>query len=337
MDFSQQTDFYSDIRTLIEHSRTKVYEAVNFSMVQTYWQIGKRIFEEEQNGNGQTDYEKILVESLEEQLTSDFGKGFDANNLIYMRRLFISFPVANTLRPLLSWSHYRLIINLVEAQAQFFYMNKAADNHWSVQQLTQKIESQYYHRTLSVKTKEQKNEEFPENELQYTASDLIKDPYLIGFLDINSVNVNLKQELEKAILDKIHDYLLELSNGFCFVSRQKHIVTQQNEHYHIDLVFYNYLLRCFILISYRLGELTEEDDLVMDQYVRMYDDIYKPKDDNPTFGILISSQNGETEVKYASLNDRKQIFSSLYQLVIPSKEEFAEIVNAEIQHQLSEI
>jgi len=336
MDFSQQTDFYSELKKLIEYSRTKVYEAVNSSMIQTYWQIGKRIFEEQHNGKGYTGYEKILVESLEEQLTSDFGKGFDANNLIYMRRLFSTFPVANVLRPLLSWSHYRLIINLEEAQAQFFYMNKAADNHWSVQQLTQKIESQYYHRTLSVKTKEQKNEELTEDNLPYTPSDLIRDPYLIGFLDINPAKGNLKQELEQTILDKIHDYLLELSNGFCFVSRQKHIVTQQNEHYHIDLVFYNYLLRCFILISYRLGELTEEDDHVMDQYVRMYDDVYKPKDDNPTFGILISSQNGETEVKYASLNDRKQIFSSLYNLVIPSKEELTEIVNAEIKQQMSE-
>jgi len=336
MDFSQQTDFYSDIKTLIELSRTKVYETVNFTMIQTYWQIGKRIFEEEQNGKEQIDYGKFIIEGLEKQLTSDFGKGFDRSNLIYMRRFYSTFPVVNTLRPSLSWSHYRLIINVDEAQAQFFYMTKAADNHWSVQQLTQKIESQYYHRTLSIKTKKQKNEELTGDDLRYTASELIRDPYLIGFLDINPVHINLKQELEKAILDKIHDYLLELANGFSFVSRQKHIVTQQNEHYHIDLVFYNYLLRCFILISYRLGELTEEDDLMMDRYVRMYDDIYKPKEDNPTFGILISSQKGKTEVKYTSLNDRKQIFSSLYHLVIPSKEELTEIVNAEIQHQLSE-
>jgi len=336
MNVSQQNEFYSGIKTLIKRSRTNVYEAVNFSMVQTYWQIGKRIFEEQQKGNGQTDYGKFIVESLGKQLTIDFGKGFDYNNLIDMRLFFSTFPTVNTLRSMLSWSHYRLIINLEEAQAQVFYMNKAADNHWSVQQLTQKIESQYYQRTLSVKTEEPKSEELPENELLYAPSDLIRDPYLIGFLDINPLlKINQKQELEQAVIDKIHDYLLELANGFCFVSRQKHIITPQNEHYHIDLVFYNYLLRCFILISYRLGELTDEDDLMMNRYVMMYDDKYKPKDDNPTFGIVIGSQNGKTEVKYASLNDRKQIFSSLYHLVIPPKEEFAEVVTAEVQHLIS--
>jgi len=336
MDYLQQTEFYSDIRTLIEHSRTKVYEAVNFSMIQTYWQIGKRIFEEEQSRKEQTDYGKFIIAGLEKQLTSDFGKGFDGTNLIYMRRFFSTFPVVNTLRPLLSWSHYRLIINVDEAKAQFFYMTKAADNHWSVQQLTQKIESQYYHQTLSVKAKEPENPTFPNDELQYKPSDLITDRYILEYLDIKPDAAYLKQELIRIVLDKIQDFMLELANGFCFVTRQKHIITTLNEHYHIDLVFYNYLLRCFVLINLRFGEPTNEDDQMMDRYVQMYDDKFKPKDDNPTFGILICSHNGETEVKYASLNDHKQIFSSLYQMVIPSKEELAEIVTAEIQHQINE-
>jgi predicted nuclease of restriction endonuclease-like (RecB) superfamily len=243
----------------------------------------------------------------------------------------------NTLQPLLSWSHYRLIINVEEEQAQLFYMNKAADNHWSAKQLTQQIESHYYHRTLSVKTKEHEHKGLPKDELQYEPSDLIIDPDVHEFLDTKPSTGNLKRVLNQAVLDKIQDFFLELANGFCLVTRQKHLVTEQNNHYHIDLVFYNYLLRCFVLINLSLGALTNEDELIMDRYVQMYDDKFKPKDDNPTFGILICSNNGETEVKYTSLNDRKQIFLSLYQMVIPSKEELADIVNDEMQRLTSEI
>lgn len=313
-----------------------VYEVINFEMVQTYWQIGKRIFEEEQKGKEITGYGEFLIENLELQLTREFGNGFDRNGMAYMRRFFLTFPIANTLRPVLSWSHYRLIINVEEEQAHFFYMNKAADNHWSVQQLTQQIESKYYTRSLSDSLNEAENDGLLMDELQCKASDLFRDPYLLEFLDFKPVNLSLKHELEQAVLDKIHEYLLELANGFCFVTRQKHVATEQNERYHIDLVYYNYLLRCFVLVNLRLGEITGEDELILDRYVQMYDDKIKPKDDNPTFGILICSHNGKTEVKYAPLNDRKQVFSSLYQLVIPSKNELAEIVTAEIQQQINE-
>ena len=333
MDFSQHTEFYSDIKKLIENSREKVYEAVNLAMVQTYWRIGKRIFEEEQKAKDQIGYGKFLIESLEEQLANEFGNSFDSSNLICMRRFFSFFPKVNSLQPFLSWSHYRLIINVEGEQAQYFYMNKAADNHWSVQQLTQKIESQYYHRTLSVKALEPEKESLPKDEIIYKTSDLIKDRHVLEYLDIHPLKAYLGQELNQIILDKIQDFLLELSNGFCFVTRQKRINTELNEHYHIDLVFYNYLLRCFVLINLRLGVVTDEDILMIHRYVQMYDDKIKLKDDNPTFGILICSQSNETFVKYTALDERKQIFSTLYQLVIPAKEEFAEIVTAEIQIQ----
>lgn len=336
MNFSLQNDFYSEIKTLIESSRTKVYESVNFVVVETYWQIGKRIFEEEQKGKEQIDFEKVLVESLGKQLTADFGYSFDGSNLIYMRRFYSTFPVLDTLRPLLSWSHYRLIINVEEEQAQIFYMNKAADNQWSVQQLSQQIESRYYQWTLSVKTKELENQGVSEEDLHFESSDFIRDPYLLGFLNIKPFKSNLKFELELAVLDRIQNFMLELTNGFCLVSRQKHQPTEHNEHYHIDLAFYNYLLRCFVLINFRFGPLTDEDVLVMDRYTHMYDEKFRPKDDNPTFGIIICSNNGQIDVTYASLNEKDQLFSTLYQLVIPSKEELAEIVSAEIQQQMSE-
>ena len=336
MDLSLQTEFYSGIKTLIEKSRIKVYEDANFGMLHTYWQIGKRIFEEEQRGSEITGYEELLIENLESQLAGESGKGFDRSNLAYIRRFFLTFPMENTLRPVLSWSHYRLIINVEEEQAHNFYMNKAADNHWSVQQLTQQIESKYYAESLSDSMKEVENDGILMDKLPCKPSDLLRDPYLLEFIDFMPGNLNLKHELEQAVLDKIHDFLLEIANGFCLVSRQKHSATEQNEHYHIDLVFYNYLLRCFVIINLRLGITTEEDEQILDRYVQMYDDKIRPKDDNPTFGILICSHDGETEVKFASLNDRKHIFSSLYQLVIPSKEDFTEVVNTEIQHQINE-
>jgi len=336
MDLSLQTEFYTGIKTLIEKSRIEAYEGANLEMIQTYWQIGKQIFEEVQSGSEITGYEEFLVENLESQLTIEFGKGFNRNNLAYMRRFFLTFPMENTLRPVLSWSHYRLIINADEELAHFFYMNKAADNHWSVQQLTQQIESKYYTRSLSDNMKEEENDGLLMDELKCKASDMFRDPYLLEYLDLKPVNVSLKHELEQAVLDKIHDFLLEIANGFCLVSRQKHNATEQNERYHIDLVFYNYLLRCFVIINLRLGKITEEDEQILDRYVQMYDDKIRPKDDNPTFGILICSHDGETEVKFASLNDRKHIFSSLYQLVIPSKEDFTEVVTTEIKHQINE-
>jgi len=336
MYLSKQKEFYSEIKTLIEQSRSKIFDSVNLEIIKTYWQIGKRIFEEEQNEKEQTIFSAYLIEDLAAQLTRDFGNGFNSSNLIYMRQFFRTFPVENMLRPILSWSHYRLIINLDEDQAKLFYMNNAADNHWSVQQLTHQIESHNYHRTFSTGTKEQENQGLPENKLQSKPTQLIKDPLVLKFLDIKPITVNLEQELKIAILDKIQDFLLDLANGYCLVSRQKLITSDQNEHYHIDLVFYNYLLRCFILINVRLDAFSDEDSLIMDRYVKMYDDKFKPKDDNPTFGILICSQNGDTEVKYSSPNDPNQIFITLYQLVIPAKEEFAEIVRVEIQHKISE-
>lgn len=336
MNLTHQFEFYTEIRTLIEHSRKDIFESVNSAIIQTYWQVGKRIFEQEQNQGENADFGAILKESLKVQLTRDFGNGFDWSNLINICRFYTTFPNINTIRSQLSWSHYQLIINVEDEKARLFYMNRAADDRWSVEHLALQIQSSYYDRMLSVKTKKKRNHELSKNELHYKASDLIKDPFVLEFLDIKPISSNLKQDLNKAVGDKIQDYLLGLANGFCLVNRQKYIVTELNKHYHIDLVFYNYLIRCFILIDLRFGELAAEDILMMDRYIEMYDDKFKLKDDNPTFGISIFSNNVRTEVKYTALNDRKQMFSSLYQLVIPSNEDLAEIVDQEVKHLISE-
>jgi len=336
MNLSHQLEFYSEVRTLIEQSRKEIFESVNSAIIQTYWQLGKRIFEEEQKERDHPDFGATLIETLKGQLNRDFGNGFDWSNLVKIRHFYTTFPNINALRSQLSWSHYQLIINIEDERARIFYMNQAADDRWSVEQLALQIQSLYYDRMLRVKTKEQENHELPKSELHYKPSDLIKDPFVLEFLDIKPISSNSKQDLNKAVGDKIQDYLLALANGFCLVNRQKYIVTELNKHYHIDLVFYNYLIRCFVLIDLRFGELLAEDTMMMDRYIEMYDDKFKLKDDNPTFGILICSNNVRTEVKYAALSDRKQVFTTLYQLVIPSKEDLAEIVEHEIKFQISQ-
>ncbi len=322
--------FYSDIKTLIEQSRAKTYQAVNFAMVQTYWQIGKRIVEEEQAGNTRAGYGENLIEMLSEKLTIDFGKGFSRRNVFYMKSLYLAFPIVHALRAQLSWTHYRLILQVENKNEREFYLNEAAKEHWSTRQLERQIQTNFYQRVLSTKTAAEKPAK-PESE-SFNPADFIKDPYILEFLDLKPYASYLEKELEQAILSRLQEFLLELGKGFCFVARQKHIATEQNRHYHIDLVFYNYLLRCFVLIDLKIGTLGAEDVGKMDMYVRMYEDQFKPKDDNPTLGIILCSQSDETVVKYSLLNDRKQLFASQYQLVIPSEKMLAKVVDDEIQH-----
>ncbi|MCX6238618.1 MAG: DUF1016 N-terminal domain-containing protein [Bacteroidia bacterium] len=210
MDHSLQTAFYSEIKTLIEQSRSKIYQAVNFAMVQTYWQIGKRIFEEEQNGKERADYGTFLIENLSEQLTYDFGKGFDRRNLFYMRKFYSAFSIVNALRSQLSWTHYRMIINVEDDNARLFYINESAENHWSTRQLERQIQTLCYHRMLSAQTNETELMALPKGEFQYKPSDFIKDPYVLEFLDIKPYTAYLEHELEQAVLDKIQDFLLEI-------------------------------------------------------------------------------------------------------------------------------
>jgi predicted nuclease of restriction endonuclease-like (RecB) superfamily len=327
---ANNSGFYDDIKMLIEQSRARAYQAVNFAMVQTYWQIGKRIVEEEQAGSTRAGYGENLIEMLAEQLTADFGKGFDKRNLFYMRRFYIAFPIMNALRSQLSWTHYRFLIQLDNQDEREYYLNEAANEHWSTRQLERQIQTNYYQRVLSIKDEDETPEkQKPES---FNPADFIKDPYILEFLDLKPYTPYLEKELEQAILNRLQDFLLELGKGFCFVARQKHMATEQNRHYHIDLVFYNYLLRCFVLVDLKIGTLTAEDVGKMDMYVRMYEDQFKPADDNPTLGIILCSQSDETVVKYSLLNDRKQLFASQYRLVVPSEKALAKVVDDEIQH-----
>jgi predicted nuclease of restriction endonuclease-like (RecB) superfamily len=322
--------FYNEIKSLIVQSRFKIYQTVNFAMVQTYWQIGKRIVEEEQAGSTRAGYGESLIDMLSERLTTDFGKGFSRRNVFYMRSLYVSFPIVHALRAQLSWTHYRLILQIDNQKEREYYLNEAAKEHWSTRQLERQIQTNWYQRVLSTKPEvETPAKQEPES---FNPADFIKDPYILEFLDLKPYTPYLEKELEQAILNRLQDFLLELGKGFCFVARQKHISTEQNRHYHIDLVFYNYLLRCFVLVDLKIGTLTAEDVGKMDMYVRMYEDQFKPADDNPTLGIILCPQTDETVVKYSLLNDRKQLFASQYRLVVPSEKALAKVIDDEIQH-----
>ncbi len=322
-------DFYSEIRRLISNSRQKVASTVNFVMVETYWHIGKRIVEEEQNGKERADYGTSLISELSKRLTAEFGNGFTARNLRNMRQFYMQFPIWHAVRAELSWSHYRLLISVENETARNYYINETITNNWSTRALERQINSLYYERILSSKDKNPVKEEMLEKTKNLQAEDVLKDPMVLEFLLLKENAHYLESELEQAIIDKLNEFLLELGKGFAFVSRQKRISTE-SKHFYIDLVFYNYLLKCFVLIDLKTGELTHQDIGQMDMYVRLYEDKYKSADDNPTIGIILCSKKDQTVVKYSVLNDNKHLFATKYQLYLPTEKELAAEIEREI-------
>lgn len=319
---TQNHSFYKDIKSILQNAKDNAYRQVNFIMVEAYWNIGKRIVEEEQNGEEKAKYGQYLIKELSLQLTQDFGKGFTASNLKMMRQFYNAFPKRHTLCDQLSWSHYRLIVRLKDENARNYYIEESVKSNWSVRALERQINSLYYERILASKDKNAiaKEAEEKTKDLQLSLKDIIKDPYVLEFLDLKQNDKFYESELETALIGKVQDFLLELGRGFAFVARQKRIKTQTNDFY-IDLVFYNYLLKCFVIIDLKIGELTHQDIGQIDMYVNMYDELEKDKSDNPTIGIILCTDKDETIVKYSHINDKENLFVSKYQLYLPSEEE----------------
>jgi predicted nuclease of restriction endonuclease-like (RecB) superfamily len=307
---------------------------VNFIMVEAYWNIGQQIVEEEQNGKDRAEYGSYLIKELSTKLTKDFGKGFTQQNLRNMRQFYNCFPIRSTLCSELSWSHYRLIMRLDNPLARLWYTEESSKSNWSVRALERQIGTFYYERIISSKEKQPLINEAKENtkDLQLTSKDIIKDPYVLEFLDLKQNNAFYESDLESALIEKIQDFLLELGRGFAFVARQKRIKTETSDFY-IDLVFYNYMLKCFVIIDLKKGKLTHQDVGQMDMYVRMYDDMEKEQNDNPTIGIILCADKDNTVVKYSVLNDNENLFVSKYQLYLPSEAE----LKAEIERDVFEL
>ena len=326
-----QTNIYQTIKNILQTARDNAYQQVNFIMVEAYWNIGKQIVEEEQKGEDRAKYGSYLIKELSRQLNDEFGKGYSQQSIRNMRQFYKSFPIRSTLWSELSWSHYKLIIRLKDENARAWYMEEAVKSHWSVRALERQIGTHYYERLLSSQEKKSVELEAVEKtkDMLVSSKDLIKDPYVLEFLDLKENKSFLESELEEALIGKIQEFLLELGRGFAFVDRQKRIKTEHSDFY-IDLVFYNYILKCFVVIDLKRGKLTHQDVGQMDMYVRMFDDLEKSEDDNPTIGIILCTEKDNTVVKYSVIDDNENLFVSKYQLYLPSVEELKAEIEKDI-------
>lgn len=314
-------ELYSNIRNILQSARKRVYSAVNFAMVESYWLIGQTIVEHEQHGETRAVYGKGLLKELAARLTKDFGKGFDERELRKMRQLYLTFPKWDALRPELTWSHYRRLISVENEQARLWYMNEAAQGVWSTRQLDRQISTLYYERLLASRDKATVIAEAKEKMSQVKPEQFIHDPFVLEFLNLKDYPALHETDIEQSLIDHLEHFLLELGRGFCFVARQKRM-RYDDDDFFVDLVFYHSILKCHVLIDLKLGKLTHEDVGQMDSYIRMFDALYKNEDDNPTLGIILCSQKSEAIVKYSVLNEGKQIFASRYKLYLPTEEEF---------------
>ena len=318
---------YEQIKQILENTRNQVYQAANTAMVSAYWNIGKKIVEL-QGGEERAEYASDFIKELSKRLTVDFGKGFTVTNLRYMRQFYLTFPNYHSLRGELNWTQYRLLLKVTDNNARLFYMDECAKSNWSSRQLERQINSFFYERLLASKNKEQVKEEIFSLEPSKQPSDFIRDPYVLEFLGIQPSADLYEKKLEQALIDNLQKFLLELGRGFSFVARQKHI-DLDGDHFYIDLVFYNYILKCFVLIDLKTTKLSYQDIGQMDSYVRIYDQTQKGEDDNPTIGIILCSEKNETMAKYSVLNDGKNIFASKYQFTLPTEKELQDYIAKE--------
>lgn len=315
---------------LIRQSRRQALRAVDTLQVQTCWQIGRHIVEFEQGGAERAAYGKRLLPELAKVLSAEFGKGFDATNLRHMRGFFLSFEKCDALRRELSWTHYRLLLRVESQHARQWYMHEAATQGWSTRALERQIGTLYYERLLSSQDRAPVEQEaaIKIQALGKTPREFVRDPVLLEFLGVPSAASLLENDLEQALINQLQAFLLELGKGFAFVARQQRISTESKDFY-LDLVFYNYLLKCFVVFDLKRGELSHQDIGQMDMYVRLYDELKRGADDGPTVGIILCTQKDESVVRYSVLHGHEQLFASKYKLVLPSEEQLRDELDRE--------
>jgi len=321
-----------ELRGLIQQARQQAVRAVDQIQVQTCWEVGRHIVEFEQGGKGRAEYGAGLLARIAETLAKEFGRGFDESNLRYMRLFFHAFPIRDALRHELSWTHYRLLLRLDDALAREWYANEAASQHWSTRQLERQIGTLYYERLLASKDRRAVLKEAGKNlaAMDETPRDFVRDPVMLEFLGLPGAGTLLESKLEDALIGDLQAFLLELGKGFAFVARQQRISTESKDFY-IDLVFYNYLLKCFVLFDLKTRELTHENIGQMDMYVRLYDDQRRGPGDNPTVGIILCANKDETVVRYSVLHGNEKLFASKYKLVLPSETELRAELKREME------
>ena len=318
-------DTYKEIKSYIVTAKQQVYKAVNSAMVEAYWNIGKKIYEI-CGENDRAAYGQQVLKEISEKLTAEFGKGFDITNLRKMRQFYCVFPIRDTLCLELSWSHYRLLMRVENKEAREFYANECVKAAWSVRQLQRQINTMYYNRILASKDKKPVSKEIETSVPKPEYESIIKDPYVLEFLDLPANEHFYESNIEDALITHLQKFLLELGRGFSFVARQKHFVVD-GRHFYIDLVFYNYILKCFVLIDLKTEDLTHQDIGQMQMYVNYYTRELMNEGDNPPIGILLCADKSDTLVKYTLAEDNNQIFASKYKPYLPSEEELKRELN----------
>ena len=318
-------EFVSDVRRIIENGRQQAFSTTSAIALSTYWNIGRRIVEEEQKGNIRAEYGSRLIAGLAENLTNEFGSGYNKRNLAYYRQFYLTFKdleILHTRVQNLTWSHIRRLLSVTDTEAREWYLMRASEDMWSVKTLDRNIGSQYYERRLAEQRKHPK-ETLPEAVAPYNDSDpleYIKNPTVAEFMGFQRDSKYSESELEQALIDNLEKFILELGRGFAFVERQQHITTEMDDFY-IDLVFYNFRMKRFVIFELKTHRMNHGDVGQLDMYVRMYDDLMKGPDDNPTIGVLLCTDTDSTIAKYSVLNDSTQLFAAKYMTYMPTEEE----------------
>ena len=326
-------DLLEDSRNIIESARHFAYRAVNTALVQRNWLLGKRIAEEHVDEDGHAEYGKQIIQTLSNRLTNEYGKGFDFSSIYKYLRFYRAFPILDSLSPksgnILTWTHFRTLLQVSDPVAREWYLNEATEQTWSVRTLQRNISSQYYQRMLMSQHKDVVEKEMLEitRPLQ-DRLEFIKNPVIAEFLGMSPNTDFTETELEKAILNNIQKFLMELGKGYAFVARQHHIHTEK-EDYFIDLVFYNFILKCFVLVDLKTAKITHQDVGQMDMYIRMFDALKRSEGDNPTLGIILCADTDSDIARFSVLHGNEQLFASKYMLFLPTKEQ----LRAEIESQ----
>ncbi len=325
--YQKSDNILSDIQNIIETSQRQAYHAVDTILSQRNWLIGYRISEEEIDGSDRAEYGANIIKKLSKELTAQYGKGYDRSNLYHCLRFYKEFPqiVDTTCRQShirLSWSHYRALLQVADSGARSWYEKEAYEQTWSVRTLQRNINTQYYYRILQSQHKDLVEQEMLEktSDFQNDKLEFVKNPVIAEFLGLSSNTDFTETDLETSIISNIQKFLMEMGKGYAFVARQQHIKTEK-EDYFIDLVFYNYILKCFVLIDLKTDKITHQDVGQMDMYIRMYDELKKGADDNPTLGIVLCTETDEDIARYSVLHGNEQLFASKYKLYLPTEEE----------------
>lgn len=318
-------DFYKEIKAIIEESRKRIYRNINSEMVLAYWQIGKMIVEK-QGGYSRADYGEGLIHELSIKMTSDYGKGYTERNLRVMRQFYITFPKWHAVCAELSWSHYRLLIRVEDKQARDFYLKEAIECNWSVRQLEREINTFSYQRYIASNKNHDVIDDTAKRENGADSIDIIKDPYVLDFTGIKADSSFYESDLEQALINHLQEFLLELGNGFAFVARQRRF-DMDGRNFYVDLVLYNYKMKCFVLIDLKRGDLTHQDIGQMQMYVNYYTRELMEPGDNPPIGIVLCADKSDTLVRYTLPLDNKQIYASKYMLYLPKEEDLRKEIN----------